>query len=71
MRDLCTNDRAALTKSALEKARLVLSACHGCLATDRPDLRISPETSWTINHSREIELITQALDAISTDSGRE
>lgn len=63
-------DCGALMKRALEKARLALSACHGCLTTDRPDLPLSPETSWTINHAQEIDLITQALGATSTGSGR-
>lgn len=65
------NDCLFLAKQALEQARLALAACHGCLTTDRPDLPLGPDTSWTIDNSREVDLIGQALDVISTDIGRE
>lgn len=53
---------AAVLKDALEKAGLALNACNNCLTTDRPDLVSMPEDfSWTINNSKEIRLIYEAL----------
>lgn len=50
---------------ALERARLALCASHNVLATDRPDLPRSSDTSWTTDHSKEIEAIGCALEAIN------
>lgn len=47
--------------NALQHVRLALSACHGCLCTDRPDLPIDDDTSWSIDNAREIALIDRAL----------
>lgn len=46
---------------ALRRARLALCATHRCLCTDRPDLPLTPDTSWTIDSAVEIALIDKAL----------
>ena len=51
----------------LLRARLALSANNQVLATDRPDLPVSPETSWTTNHSQEIGAIEVMLFELGVD----
>lgn len=54
----------------LKKAQLALSANHGCLTTDRPDLvSIDPDLFWTIDHSIEIGAIDKVLLSIDNDPG--
>lgn len=58
-------------KAALTAAHLQLCATHNLLATDRPDLPFTPETSWTTNNSKELaglDAALEILDALSTDS---
>lgn len=50
---------------ALVRARLALCASSNVLATDRPDLPRSSDTSWTTDHSKEIEAIGRALEALN------
>lgn len=46
---------------ALEAARLALLSNDNCLITDRPDLPLSQETSWTTDFSGELALIDAAI----------
>lgn len=46
---------------ALEAARLALLSNDNCLITDRPDLPLSQETSWTNDFSGELALIDAAI----------
>lgn len=62
-------DRA---NQALKAARLAMCATNNTLTTDRPDLPRSEGTSWTIDFNKEIGLIDQAIQALSsTDSDHE
>ncbi len=66
--------RRAIDKAnqALKAARLAMCATNNTLTTDRPDLPRSEETSWTIDFNKEISLIDQAIQALSsTDSDHE
>lgn len=57
---------------ALKAARLAMCATNNTLTTDRPDLPRSEETSWTIDFNKEISLIDQGIQALSsTDSDHE
>ena len=51
----------------LVRVRLALSASNNVLATDRPDLALAPDTSWTTNHAQEIEAIDRVLDDLGVD----
>ena len=46
---------------ALEAARFALISNNNCLITDRPDLPLSQETSWTTDFSSELALIDAAI----------
>ena len=55
---------------ALIHIRLALDLSNGTIATDRPDLPASPETTWTIDHARELTLVDDMLRACGVDPMR-
>lgn len=52
---------AGAVVEALKAARLALLSHDNCLITDRPDLPLSQETSWSTNFSGELALIDVAI----------
>ena len=48
----------------LELAKRELVFMGGCVATDRPDLPLSPETSWVPDFSRVVAAIDDAMDQL-------
>jgi len=67
----------AYVRGVLLLARREFDFHGGCVATDRPDLPLSPDTSWTVDFSRARAAIDVAMgmldraapDACSGDSG--
>jgi hypothetical protein len=67
----------AYVRDVLLLARREFDFHGGCVVTDRPDLPLSPETSWTVDFSRARAAIDVAMDlldraapdASSVDSG--
>lgn len=49
---------------ALELAKREFVFIGGCVVTDRPDLPLSPDTSWTPDFSRVVAAIDDAIDQI-------
>lgn len=58
----------ALVTAALEHALRALVSTNNCLTTDRPDLPRAPDTGWTTDFSKEIELLNAALAAMEFGS---
>lgn len=48
----------------LELAKREFIAIGGCVMTDRPDLPLSAETSWTVDFSRVVSAIDDAIDQL-------
>lgn len=48
----------------LELAKREFLFIGGCVMTDRPDLPLSQETSWTTDFSRVVEAIDDAIDLV-------
>lgn len=48
----------------LRLAKRELIFVGGCTLTDRPDLPLSPETSWTMDFTRVLGAIDDAIEAI-------
>lgn len=48
----------------LELIRRDLDFVGGCVLTDRPDLPLSPETSWTMDFTRLIGAMDDAIDQL-------
>lgn len=48
----------------LELAKREFLFVGGCTMTDRPDLPLSPETSWTMDFSRVVSTIDDAIDQL-------
>lgn len=46
----------------LELAKREFVFIGGCVVTDRPDLPLSPDTSWTPDFSRVVAAIDDAID---------
>lgn len=55
---------------ALIHIRLALDLSNGAIATDRPDLPVSPETTWAIDHARELALVDDMLRMFGVDPAR-
>lgn len=49
---------------ALELAKRELIFVGGCTLTDRPDLPLSPETSWTMDMGLVLRAIDDAIDQL-------
>ncbi len=72
-----SNADLAYVRDVLLLARREFDFHGGCVATDRPDLPLSPDTSWTFDFSRARAAIDVAMgmldraapDACSGDSG--
>lgn len=50
--------------AVLEMAKREFLFAGGCVMTDRPDLPLSPETSWTADFSRVVAAIDDAVDLL-------
>ncbi len=72
MRDMLANAFSTFTpdvnsariehlERVLRMAHHAMCANNNCLTTDRPDLPVSPETSWTTDFSKELAAIDEAL----------
>lgn len=48
----------------LELAKREFVIIGGCVVTDRPDLPLSPDTSWTSDFSRVVAAIDDAIDQL-------
>ena len=48
----------------LELAKREFVFIGGCVVTDRPDLPLSPDTSWTPDFSRVVAAIDDAIDQL-------
>lgn len=58
--------RDGIVIAVLEAAKLAMAATNNTLTTDRPDLPRSEKTSWTINFNKEIDLIDQAIEKLTS-----
>ncbi|WP_097203110.1 hypothetical protein [Delftia acidovorans] len=61
----------AYVRDVLLLARREFDFHGGCVATDRPDLPLSPDTSWTVDFSRAraaIDIAMDLLDRAATDA---
>ncbi|MFC4927856.1 hypothetical protein [Delftia deserti] len=54
----------AYVRDVLLLARREFDFHGGCVATDRPDLPLSPDTSWTVDFSRARAAIDVAMDLL-------
>ncbi len=65
-----TREQAGSVLDALHLAKTEFLFHSGCIATDRPDLPLSPETSWTVDFSRVLEVIDAAVAMLGDGPGR-
>lgn len=70
-----TGARPAATDLAYVRAVLLLARREfdfhgGCVATDRPDLPLAPDTSWTVDFSRARAAIDVAMDLLERAAPR-
>ncbi|WP_242699012.1 hypothetical protein [Delftia sp. SD018] len=64
----------AYVRDVLLLARREFDFHGGCVATDRPDLPLAPETSWTVDFSRvraAIDAASDLLDRAARQTGHE
>lgn len=61
------DDDLAYVRDVLLLARREFDFHGGCVATDRPDLPLSPETSWTVDFSRARAAIDVAMDLLERE----
>ncbi|QQB48394.1 hypothetical protein [Delftia acidovorans] len=62
----------AYVRDVLLLARREFDFHGGCVATDRPDLPLAPDTSWTVDFSRAraaIDIAMDSLDRAAAPSG--
>jgi len=57
----------AYVRDVLLLARREFDFHGGCVATDRPDLPLSPDTSWTVDFSKARAGIDVAMDLLERD----
>lgn len=60
----------AYVRDVLLLARREFDFHGGCVATDRPDLPLSPDTSWTVDFSRARAAIDAAMDSLERAAPR-
>lgn len=60
----------AYVRAVLLLARRELDFHGGCVATDRPDLPLSPDTSWTVDFARARAAIDVAMDLLERAAPR-
>lgn len=60
----------AYVRDVLLLARREFDFHGGCVATDRPDLPLSPDTSWTVDFSRARAAIDVAVDLLARAAPR-
>lgn len=60
----------AYVRDVLLLARREFDFHGGCVATDRPDLPLSPDTSWTVDFSRARAAIDVAMDLLDCAAPR-
>jgi len=60
----------AYVRDVLLLARRELDFHGGCVATDRPDLPLSPDTSWTVDFARARAAIDVAMDLLERAAPR-
>lgn len=60
----------AYVRDVLLLARREFDFHGGCVATDRPDLPLSPDTSWTVDFSRAWAAIDVAMDLLERAAPR-
>lgn len=60
----------AYVRDVLLLARREFDFHGGCVATDRPDLPLSPDTSWTVDFARARAAIDVALDLLERAAPR-
>ncbi|WP_448869605.1 hypothetical protein [Delftia acidovorans] len=59
----------AYVRDVLLLARREFDFHGGCVATDRPDLPLSPDTSWTVDFSKARAAIDVAMDLLEREAG--
>jgi len=69
MREL-TQEQIDSVLDTLHRAKTDFLFHGGCVATDRPDLPLSPKTSWTVDFSGVIAAIDAAVAMLGGDPGR-
>lgn len=60
----------AYVRDVLMLARREFDFHGGCVVTDRPDLPLSPDTSWTVDFSRARTAIDEAVDLLARAAPR-
>lgn len=60
----------AYVRDVLLLARREFDFHGGCVATDRPDLPLAPDTSWTVDFSRARTAIDEAVDFLARAAPR-
>lgn len=60
----------AFVRDVLLLARREFDFHGGCVATDRPDLPLSPDTSWTVDFARARAAIDVAMDLLERAAPR-
>nr|WP_047472656.1 hypothetical protein [Delftia sp. ZNC0008] len=63
-------DDLAYVHNVLLLARREFDFHGGCVATDRPDLPLSPDTSWTVDFARARAAIDVAMDLLERAAPR-
>lgn len=58
----------AYLRDVLLLARREFDFHGGCVATDRPDLPLSPDTSWTVDFSKARAAIDVAMDLLEREA---
>lgn len=69
MREL-SKEQVSSVLNALHRAKTEFLFHGSCIATDRPDLPLSPESSWTVDFSGVIAAIDAAVAMLGGDPGR-
>lgn len=65
-----TQEQVDSLLDTLHRAKVDFAFVGGCILTDRPDLPLSPETSWTMDFSGVMAAIDAAVAMLGGDHGR-
>ena len=61
-----SDEQLRTVKNALCKAEYEMTTTNGLAATDRPDLPLTDDTSWTIDYSETLKAINEAISILDT-----
>ena len=61
-----SDEQLRTVKNALCKAEYEMTTTNGLIATDRPDLPLTDDTSWMIDYSETLKAVNEAISILDT-----